>query len=55
MMTLRRAVALFPRPWIDGDVTIQEWLLAGAVLMAAIERAEAPMPTPPDRPAQEKP
>jgi len=39
-MTLRRAVRLFPRPWIDGDVTFQEWLLACAVIQAAIARDE---------------
>jgi hypothetical protein len=40
-MTLRRAIALFPRPWIDGNVTFQEWLLAGAVIDAAITKDEA--------------
>lgn len=40
-MTLRRAIALFPRPWIDGNVTVQEWLLAGVVIQAAIAKDEA--------------
>lgn len=40
LMTLRRAIHCFPRPWIDGDVTFQEWLLAGAVIIAAIARDE---------------
>ncbi len=40
-MTLRRAVAVFPRPWIDGSVTVREWLLASAVIQAAIAKDEA--------------
>lgn len=40
-MTLRRALFLFARPWIDGDVTMREWLLACAVIEAAIGREES--------------
>jgi hypothetical protein len=46
-MTLRRAIRVFVRPWIDGSVTFQDWLLAGAVIEAAIIRDEQPLPTPP--------
>jgi hypothetical protein len=35
-MTLREAVRLFARPWIDGNVTVKEWLLACTVLQEAI-------------------
>lgn len=37
-MTLRQAVAIFPRLWIDGSVSMQEWLLACAVIEAALGR-----------------
>jgi hypothetical protein len=40
-MTLRQAIAIFPQPWIDGGVTFREWLLAGAVIEAAIARDES--------------
>ena len=40
-MTLRRAVSLFPRPWIDGTATFDEWLLACAVIQAAIAKLDA--------------
>jgi hypothetical protein len=40
LMTLRRAIRLFPRPWIDGEVTFKDWLLACAVIQAAIARDE---------------
>ncbi len=38
---LRRAIRLFARPWIDGDATFDEWLIACAVIEAAIVRDEA--------------
>jgi hypothetical protein len=40
-MTLRTAIRLFPRPWIDGEVTFREWMLACAVIQEAIARDEA--------------
>lgn len=52
-MTLRQAMRVFPRPWIDGNVTFKEWLLAAAVLEAVIAKDEAashsapaPLPAP---------
>lgn len=39
-MTLRRAICLLPRPWIDGSVTFKDWLLACAVIEAAIAKDE---------------
>ena len=46
-MTLKRAIALFPRPWIDGNVTVRDWLLAGAVIEAAIAKDEAALSSAP--------
>jgi len=40
-MTLRQAIRLYPRPWIDGAVTFREWMLASAVILAAIEKDES--------------
>ena len=40
LMTLGEAIRLYPRPWIDGDVSIHEWILAGSVIQAAIARDE---------------
>ena len=40
MMTLRRAVGVFLRPWTDGGATFQEWLLACAVINDAVLRDE---------------
>ncbi len=40
-MTLRRALWVFTRPWMDGSVTIQEWLLACVVIQAVMDREEA--------------
>jgi hypothetical protein len=40
-MTLRTAIRLFPQPWISGNVTFQDWLLACRVIEEAIARDEA--------------
>lgn len=39
-MTLRRAIALFARPWINGNVTFADWILACSVIDAAIADSE---------------
>lgn len=40
-MTLRRAIRLFTRAWIDGEATFNEWLIAAAVIQDAIAKDEA--------------
>jgi hypothetical protein len=37
-MTLKRAIQLFPRPWINGNVTFEEWIKACDVIEEAIKK-----------------